>query len=273
MNSLSAYHRFCCAYARPQHGELLSCTGPYENTVREHWPDVSAALALPSQQRPFGPSGYGKAGEQPDPGRPVTSKSLIKVNAIYHDILEVYERQDSAAGAAILGIIIQRPSDAETGFDDIFAHLLLDGIRLLPPTPPLDKVSAAKLELREVAHKITELFDSRLRYISEKDKWNAQGREFFFNRVHEFVRRQARVEFCLPAFPCKSSNLDKIVGVVPDRGEQLALENLHSFVEAVERIYEPGAKLWIVSDGHVFSDCSEWFPSPVPLSFSKTQAS
>jgi pyoverdine/dityrosine biosynthesis protein Dit1 len=52
--------------------------------------------------------------------------------------------------------------------------------------------------------------------------------------VYEFVRRGARVEFCLPAFPCKSSNPEKVVAVVPDRGEQLALENLHSFVEAIE---------------------------------------
>ena len=38
-------------------------------------------------------------------------------------------------------------------------------------------------------------------------------------------------------------------------GEEIALERLHSFIEAVDGIYEPGGRLWIISDGHVFSDC------------------
>ncbi|KAJ5107931.1 hypothetical protein N7456_004606 [Penicillium angulare] len=60
---------------------------------------------------------------------------------------------------------------------------------------------------------------------------------------------------CLPAFPCKSSNLEKVAGVLPDRGEELALRRLYSVLRQIESIYEPGAKLCIISDGHVFSDC------------------
>ncbi|KAK3291774.1 pyoverdine/dityrosine biosynthesis protein [Chaetomium fimeti] len=235
MNDLSAYHRFCCAFVRAQDGELFSCTGPFEEVVREHWAHVSAAVASPSEQRPL---------------------SLIKVDAIHHDMLELYERHDDREHRdTILGIILQRPSDAETGFDDIFASLMLDGVRLFTSSAPQGQPSDTEPELRAVAHKITDLFDTRLRYLSENDKWNDRGRGFFFGWVYEFVRRGARVEFCLPAFPCKSSNPDKVVGVVPDRGEQLALQHLDSFIEAIEGIYEPGAKLWIVSDGHVFSDC------------------
>ena len=33
---------------------------------------------------------------------------------------------------------------------------------------------------------------------------------------------------------------------------------LKKFVEEIEKIYDAGAKLWIISDGHVFSDCSEY---------------
>jgi hypothetical protein len=263
MNGLSAYHRFSCAYAREDHGQLLSYIGPSEDSVRRHWADVWVAVASPSQNKPLELRGFIKTQGHAAPKRPPTSKSLIKVDAIHHDMLEVYERQDPETGGVVLGIIFHRPSDADTGFDDVFCCLLLDGIRLLSPTPR-DQPSDIDPELRGVVHQITDLFDSRLRYISENDRWNTQGREFFFSRVYGFVQRGSRVEFCLPAFPCKSSNLDKVMGVVPDRGEQLALENLHSFMEAVERIYEPGAKLWIVSDGHVFSDCSEWFPFSVP---------
>lgn len=65
------------------------------------------------------------------------------------------------------------------------------------------------------------------------------------------------VEFYLPAFPYKSPNPDKVVGGGPDMGEQLALEHFHSFAGAIERIYEPGAKIWIINDAHVFSDCGK----------------
>ncbi|KAK0724095.1 Pyoverdine/dityrosine biosynthesis protein-domain-containing protein, partial [Lasiosphaeris hirsuta] len=110
-------------------------------------------------------------------------------------------------------------------------------------------------EARETTDKIVHLFDSWLRYAGTNDKWHSRGREYFFGCVFEFVQRRARLEFCLPAFPCKSSNQDKVFGVLPDRGEQLALEHLYSFLEAIAEVYDEGAKLWIVSDGHVFSDC------------------
>ncbi|RAH49993.1 isocyanide synthase family protein [Aspergillus brunneoviolaceus CBS 621.78] len=60
---------------------------------------------------------------------------------------------------------------------------------------------------------------------------------------------------CLPAFPCKSSNLNKVGGVGPDRGEELALRRLHEVLGRMQEIYVPGAYLCIISDGHVFSDC------------------
>jgi hypothetical protein len=223
-----------------------------------------AAVAPSSQKRPLVLPDFSKAqGQLIDLGRPPTTKSIFEVDAIHHGALELYERQDNESGETVLGIILQRPSHAETAFDDTFASLLLDGVRLFTSAPQA-QTPDMDLALRSVTHKITDLFDMRLRYITEGDKWSGHGRSFFFDRVYEFVRRGARVEFCLPAFPCKSSNPEKVVGVVPDRGEQLALENLHSFVEAIESIYKPGAKLWVVSDGHVFSDCSELFPLHSP---------
>src|SRR6185436_17323058 len=50
-------------------------------------------------------------------------------------------------------------------------------------------------------------------------------------------------------------NLGKVSGANPDAGEALALRTLESFVKAVREIYGPGARLWVISDGHVFSDC------------------
>ena len=94
---------------------------------------------------------------------------------------------------------------------------------------------------------------------SEIDSMNVRfGREFFVNTVFGFVSRGVPVECCLPAFPCKSPNPTKVGGTRPDRAEGIALRVLRNFLNEVKKVYEPGAKLLIISDGHVFSDCSTY---------------
>lgn len=163
----------------------------------------------------------------------------------------VYEKQEGRQDETVFGVILRQPHATEKESDHVLVSLLLSSIRLFTSMPlqnnPEDPTNA-----------IVNLFDTRLRYVTANDKWKSHGgRDYFFERVHDFVQRRATLEFCLPAFPCKSSNLEKVSGMMPDRGEQVALEYLDSFLESVERIYEPGAKLYIVSDGHVFSDCSK----------------
>ncbi|KAH6603630.1 hypothetical protein Trco_008405 [Trichoderma cornu-damae] len=106
-----------------------------------------------------------------------------------------------------------------------------------------------------MAEIIVDYFDRTLRHISQTDEWDVGGRQYFLQTVKYFTSRGQKIEFCLPAFPCKSSNLNKVQGVQPDRGEYIALTNLNQFIKHIGEIYSPGAKLWIISDGHVFSDC------------------
>lgn len=42
---------------------------------------------------------------------------------------------------------------------------------------------------------------------------------------------------------------------MPDLAEHIALDVLHDFIKEVNAVYEPGATMWIINDGHVFSDC------------------
>jgi pyoverdine/dityrosine biosynthesis protein Dit1 len=73
-------------------------------------------------------------------------------------------------------------------------------------------------------------------------------------RVARFVSRGVPVDFVLPAFPGKSPNKSKVIGVVPDLAEQLSLNFLRKICDQIQRIYAPGARIIICSDGHVFSD-------------------
>ncbi|WP_158886937.1 L-tyrosine/L-tryptophan isonitrile synthase family protein [Amycolatopsis anabasis] len=62
------------------------------------------------------------------------------------------------------------------------------------------------------------------------------------------------IVFTLPAFPCKSPNPDKVLGHLPDLGERLSLRFLDGLCARIERVYPPGARMLICSDGHVFAD-------------------
>jgi L-tyrosine isonitrile synthase len=78
--------------------------------------------------------------------------------------------------------------------------------------------------------------------------------EVHWGRVMRFVAGGIPIDFVLPAFPAKSPNSSKVLGATPDMAERLSLEFLRSIVDRVRRIYRPGARIIICSDGRVFSD-------------------
>jgi len=108
---------------------------------------------------------------------------------------------------------------------------------------------------REMAILVADFFAQHVKNTTTHDKWEEGGREYFIERVHYFTSRNTKIECVLPAFPCKSSNTEKVVGTFPDKGEELALRRLILISKTVQSIYQPGMKIYIVSDGHVFSDC------------------
>ena len=58
----------------------------------------------------------------------------------------------------------------------------------------------------------------------------------------------------LPAFPFKSRNRDgKVLGRLPDLGEDIGLARLQTLCDDITRIYPRGAEITIVSDGIVYN--------------------
>lgn len=62
------------------------------------------------------------------------------------------------------------------------------------------------------------------------------------------------ISFVLPAFPGKSPNPSKVLGVLPDMAERCSLIFLNDMCKSIQKIYAPGARILICSDGRVFSD-------------------
>ncbi|KXX81376.1 Spore wall maturation protein DIT1 [Madurella mycetomatis] len=206
------YHRFQGSFLCDSNGQLMHCTGPHQQWVRENWASIRSGRCI---QRFHDPD--------------------VKIHR--HNTTAVIVRNEP-----------RQPE--ETAFEEFFVQLILNQADLCTHSRPRQTSQSDSITSR-----IVDLFDSYLRYQGKDDKWAESGRMYFTERVRHFTAQNATIELCLPAFPCKSSNGDKVTGPDPDRGEELALERLHGFVEAIEKIYEPGAKLWVISDGHVFSDC------------------
>lgn len=74
------------------------------------------------------------------------------------------------------------------------------------------------------------------------------------SQINEFTARGLPVVFTLPAFPCKSPNRRKVFGHLPDMGELLSLRFMDGLCKEIGEIYQPGARVLICSDGHVFGD-------------------
>jgi pyoverdine/dityrosine biosynthesis protein Dit1 len=103
---------------------------------------------------------------------------------------------------------------------------------------------------------ITKLFeDSLLSRHPKEDCWDETGSASFRKTLEYFLHRGLPIQFCLPAFPCKSTNPRKTSGAAPDGAEYEAFSHLHQFCRNLQKIYSPGADFTVVSDGHVFSDC------------------
>jgi pyoverdine/dityrosine biosynthesis protein Dit1/AcrR family transcriptional regulator len=73
-------------------------------------------------------------------------------------------------------------------------------------------------------------------------------------KLHYFISQQLPIEMLLPAFPAKSPNLRKVLGTLPDLGEEIALGFLQQLCDDIRQVYAPGAGLKICADGRVFAD-------------------
>lgn len=82
----------------------------------------------------------------------------------------------------------------------------------------------------------------------------SQCRETFLPLIQKAVEANEPVSFILPAFPFKSPNkVDKVLGVLPDKCEEVALLHLQGFCNNIRDVYPPGAELTILSDGIVYN--------------------
>lgn len=111
--------------------------------------------------------------------------------------------------------------------------------------PGVSEVSYRILDVI-LEHSLNKFDDSKVRL--------AAGTPKFLSVIDRFVKDGKRVETCLPAFPFKSANkVYKVLGILPDKAEELALERLNDMCVRIKEVYKPGAKVTIISDGITYN--------------------
>jgi pyoverdine/dityrosine biosynthesis protein Dit1/AcrR family transcriptional regulator len=73
-------------------------------------------------------------------------------------------------------------------------------------------------------------------------------------KLQYFISQQLPIEMLLPAFPAKSPNPQKVLGTLPDLGEEIALTFLQQLCADIRQVYAPGVRVKICADGRVFAD-------------------
>jgi pyoverdine/dityrosine biosynthesis protein Dit1 len=168
----------------------------------------------------------------------------------------------------IAGLIMVVPADSliedapqdrtlRLTFQDYMALVTLaqDTFRV-PPRPFMQSSAAgSEYETTSWTDAVLAVFEEAILFRSpENDKWH-EGKAICRAKIQHYVRSRSKIRFCLPAFPCKSYNLDKVAGQWPDGAEYEALSTIYAFCREVKQAYPPGCVFEIISDGHVFSDC------------------
>eukprot|EP01095_Lingulamoeba_sp_RSL-Kostka_P008207 TRINITY_DN2707_c0_g1_i1.p1 TRINITY_DN2707_c0_g1~~TRINITY_DN2707_c0_g1_i1.p1 ORF type:complete len:470 (-),score=174.27 TRINITY_DN2707_c0_g1_i1:17-1426(-) len=99
-----------------------------------------------------------------------------------------------------------------------------------------------------------EAFES-FRNIPPYDQFESKGKFILKKKLLRYISQNLPIELVIPAFPCKSPNTTtKVFGILPDKGEEIALQRIEDFCETIGHIYPPGCSCVIVGDGRVFAD-------------------
>lgn len=138
------------------------------------------------------------------------------------------------------------------------AQIKVHEMELTPPATPPRSASPIQ-DLEQLASSILDIIQSYGQHLPSKDGEGHSGgwlgKPMFMEKVKVQLEKNQAIRLILPAFPWKSVNkVDKVTGVLPDFGEELALYRLNQMCEDIKTIYPLGGQVFIASDGLVFDD-------------------
>ncbi len=153
------------------------------------------------------------------------------------------------------------PNAAVGGLYDAKGYVIEDReVELMPPATPPPAVQDGYKEHDQLA---SDILDIVQRYGQHLAPANGEGehaggwlgKPLFVGKIKAQLKQGQAIRLILPAFPWKSVNkVDKVTGILPDLGEELALYRLNQMCEDIKTVYPLGGQVFIATDGLVFDD-------------------
>jgi pyoverdine/dityrosine biosynthesis protein Dit1 len=109
--------------------------------------------------------------------------------------------------------------------------------------------------MNSTTNEIISVFEKYRMTPAANDQYDLIGKKVLTEKVDSFVSKNETVNFVMLGFPFKSTNRrDKVLGELPDLGEQLTIENFMGFNNEIKKVYSPGVNISIASDGYAFNN-------------------
>lgn len=109
--------------------------------------------------------------------------------------------------------------------------------------------------MNPITTQIVDLFQQFRMPVLPTDQYESVGKLLLEQKIDTFVSKNVPVEFVMLGYPMKSMNdRDKVIGQLPDLGEEVSLKNFNRFDSVIKTVYEPGVRINIVSDGYAFNE-------------------
>ncbi|KAF1919205.1 Pyoverdine/dityrosine biosynthesis protein-domain-containing protein [Ampelomyces quisqualis] len=246
----SPYHSIRALFCREHNGDLLSIEGPYASAISKCWSTLGDLKLKGTPSFTSLQSGVQVHAIIIDTTQ-AESLPICPASTCHSHTIRELSRPGKDYHVGILSCNDLEITTTSTPFREWLETFILLETSLRPESEATDLQDIKTLQ---TTWSITTLFVSMLKNVASNDEW-AMGEGLFQRRVANFIVRNERIQMALPAFPCKSPSSRKVGGAAPDMAERIALRTLHQFAKEVKAIYSPGVTIWIVSDGHVFSDC------------------
>ncbi|KAJ5628747.1 hypothetical protein N7490_010975 [Penicillium lividum] len=181
--------------------------------------------------------------------------SAVLLSKFYHYALKV---QSSTSGPQKNFAINDRvPKDVQVQNSKELVES--NSIEVEPEESPDEPTLFSADPLTKLANDILDVLERYGQHLSPKEDENSArgwiGKPVFMDKVKKQLEKRQAVHLILPAFPWKSINkIDKVTGVLPDLGEELALARLNQLCEEIREVYPLGGVVHIATDGLVFDD-------------------
>lgn len=102
---------------------------------------------------------------------------------------------------------------------------------------------------------ILNIFEGYRMQPTQIDQYEATGKALLAGKIETFVAQNQPISFAMLGLPFKSTNTrDKVLGELPDLGEELTVKNFEHFNAQIKEMYAPGIKIIVASDGYIFND-------------------